>query len=204
MLHFMDRAAPLTRLIGERVRQERQARQWTLDQLAEVSDVSRRMLINIEQGAANPSIGILLKLSDALGVGLAALVDSPEPAAVKLTRSGTGPVLWSGDAGGRAVLVASSGPPDVVELWDWTLGPGDRHTSDAHAPGTHELLHVLQGGVVIEVGEQSVSLQTGDALSFPSDRPHAYGNPNDTPARFALSVFEPAVGTAPRSRTTHA
>jgi transcriptional regulator with XRE-family HTH domain len=204
MVHCMDSAAPLTRLIGERVRQERQARQWTLDQLAEVSDVSRRMLINIEQGVANPSIGILLKLSDALGVGLAALVDSPEPAAVKLTRSGTGPVLWSGDAGGRAVLVASSGPPDVVELWDWTLGPGDRHTSDAHAAGTHELLHVLQGGVVIEVGEQSVALETGDALSFPSDLPHAYGNPSASTARFALSVFEPAVGTTPRGRTTHA
>jgi transcriptional regulator with XRE-family HTH domain len=204
MLHCMDSASPLTRLIGERVRQERQARQWTLDQLAQVSDVSRRMLINIEQGVANPSIGILLKLSDALGVGLSALVDSPEPTAVKLTRSGTGAVLWSSGAGGRAVLVASTGPPDVVELWDWTLGPGDRHTSDAHATGTHELLHVLQGAVVIEIAEQTVTLATGDALSFPGDLPHAYGNPNPSPARFALSVFEPAVGTTPRGRTTYA
>ena len=204
MMHCMDSASPLTRLIGERVRQERQARQWTLDQLAEVSDVSRRMLINIEQGMANPSIGILLKLSDALGVGLSALVDSSEPAAVKLTRSGTGPVLWSGEAGGRAVLVASTGPPDVVELWDWTLGPGDRHVSDAHAAGTHELLHVLQGAVVIEVADQSVTLETGDALSFPSDLAHAYGNPAASAARFALSVFEPAVGTTPRKGISHA
>ena len=66
----MDGSTSLTHLIGDRVRHERQARQWTLDQLVEVSGVSRRMLINIEQGAANPSIGILLKLSDALGVGL--------------------------------------------------------------------------------------------------------------------------------------
>jgi transcriptional regulator with XRE-family HTH domain len=203
-MHCMNGAAPLTRLIGERVRQERQARHWTLDQLVEVSGVSRRMLINIEQGEANPSIGILLKLSDALGVGLSALVDSPEPTAVKLTPSGTGPVLWTGEAGGRAILVAITVPPDVVELWDWSLGPGDRHASDAHAAGTHELLHVLQGGVVIEVAEQTVTLQTGDALSFPSDVPHAYGNPDSSPARFSLSVFEPAVGTPPRGRTSHA
>ena len=200
----MDDAAPLTRLIGERVRHERQARRWTLDQLVEVSGVSRRMLINIEQGVANPSINILLKLSDALGVGLSALVESPEPSAVKLTRSGTGPVLWSGQAGGQAVLVASTAPPDVVELWDWTLGPGDRHTSDAHAAGTHELLHVLEGAVAIEVAEQTVTLQTGDALSFPSDVPHAYGNPHPATARFALSVFEPAVGVPLRGRTSHA
>jgi transcriptional regulator with XRE-family HTH domain len=200
----MNSAATLTQLIGDRVRQERQARQWTLDQLAEVSGVSRRMLINIEQGLANPSIGILLKLSDALGVGLSALVDSPAPSTVKLTRSGAGPVLWSGEAGGRAVLVASTTPPDVVELWDWTLGPGDRHVSDAHAAGTHELLHVLEGAVAIEVADQTVTLQTGDALSFPSDAPHAYGNPHPVPARFALSVYEPAVGIPPRGRTSHA
>lgn len=194
----MDSTQDLSHLVGERVRRERQARHWTLDQLSEVSDVSRRMLINIEQGSANPSIGILLKLSDALGVGLAALVESPAPAAVKLTLSGTGPVLWSGDAGGRAVLVASTTPPDVVELWDWTLGPGDRHASDPHATGTQELLHVLQGDVVIVLGEQRVPLTTGDALRFPGDLPHAYGNESVVAARFSLSVFEPAVGVAGR------
>lgn len=200
----MDGSTSLNRLIGERIRLERNTRQWTLDQLVEVSGVSRRMLINIEQGVANPSIAILLKLSDALGVGLSALVDSPEPTAVRLTRSGTGPVLWSGDGGGRAVLVASTTAPDVVELWDWTLGPGDRHVSDAHAAGTHELLHVLGGAVVIEVAEQKITLQTGDALTFPSDLPHAYANPNSELARFSLSVFQPAVGTSPRGVPTHA
>ena len=186
------------------MRNERQARQWTLDQLAEVSDISRRMLINIEQGVANPSIGILLKLSAALGVGLSALVDSPEPTAVKVTRDGTGPVLWSGEAGGRGVLVASTMPPDIVELWDWTLGPGERHASDAHAAGTLELLHVLQGGVVVEFADEAVTLDTGDALSFPGDVPHGYANPGSSSARFSLTVFEPAIGAPPRGRTAHA
>lgn len=200
----MNGATPLARVIGDRVRLERGARHWTLDQLAEVSEVSRRTLIKIEQGLANPSIGVLLKLSDALGVGLPALVDSPSTDVLRLTRSGTGPVLWSGQAGGRAVLVASTAPPDVVELWDWTLGPGDRPASDAHAAGTRELLYVLRGAVVVEVAEQAVTLQTGDALSFRGDVPHAYANPDDSPAQFSLSVFEPAVGAPPRARTTHA
>lgn len=205
MLHRMDSTGPLATLIGERVRSERQAQQWTLDRLAEVSHVSRRMLINIEQGAANPSIGILLKLSDALGVPLAALVEQPGPVEAKVTRSGDGPVLWSSDAGGRAVLVASTATPDVVELWAWTLGPGDRFGSDAHVAGTHELLHVLAGEVAVEVADQTLILQPGDALSFHGDVPHAYANPGDSPARFSLSVFEPATGTtAPRGRTARA
>ena len=68
---------PWRRAIGARVRQERQSRRWTLDQLAEAAGVSRRMLVNVEQGTANPSVGTLLRLSDALGIGLPALVEPP-------------------------------------------------------------------------------------------------------------------------------
>jgi hypothetical protein len=66
--------------------------------------------INVEQGAANPSVGTLLRISDALGVGLPALVEPPHPKPVKLTRSGDGAVLWSGQSGGRGVLVAGTEP----------------------------------------------------------------------------------------------
>lgn len=68
-------AAALAEAIGLRVKHERQSRHWTLDQLAEVAGVSRRMLINVEHGAANPSVATLLRISDALGVGLPALVE---------------------------------------------------------------------------------------------------------------------------------
>ncbi len=52
--------AALGSLIGERVRTERRLRSWTLDQLAQRSGVSRRMLVTIEQGGTNPSIATLL------------------------------------------------------------------------------------------------------------------------------------------------
>jgi len=121
----MDRiTADLSSAIGARVRQERQSRHWTLDQLSEAAGVSRRMIVNVEQGAANPSVGTLLRISDALGIGLPALVEAPQTKPVKVTRHGEGAVLWTGEAGGRGVLVAGTEPPDVVELWDWTLGPG--------------------------------------------------------------------------------
>ena len=70
-----DSTANLAATIGSRVKQERQSRRWTLDQLAEAAGVSRRMVVNVEQGAANPSVGTLLRISDALGVGLPALVE---------------------------------------------------------------------------------------------------------------------------------
>jgi quercetin dioxygenase-like cupin family protein len=196
--------AALALAIGARVRRERQSRGWTLDQLAANAGVSRRMVINVEQGAANPSVGTLLRLSDALGVGLPALVDQPAPKPVTVTRHGNGAVLWSGECGGRGVLVAGTGPPDVVELWDWTLGPGDQHASEAHTPGTKELIQVQQGTITVDVAGEPALLQAGDAVAFPGDVPHGYANPGPAPARFSLAVFEPGVGTSAHAETADA
>ncbi|MFJ6194927.1 helix-turn-helix domain-containing protein [Micromonospora sp. NPDC092111] len=201
----MDQStAALAVAIGVRVRQERQSRRWTLDQLAEAAGVSRRMVVNVEQGAANPSVGTLLRISDALGVGLPALVEPPRPRPVKVTRCGEGAALWTGQSGGRGVLVAGTAPPDVVELWDWTLGPGDQHVSEAHPPGTKELLQVQQGTITVEVADRSVTLDAGDAVAFPGDVAHSYANPGTQPTRFTLAVFEPGVGSGARSAVVDA
>ncbi|WP_411698771.1 helix-turn-helix domain-containing protein [Conyzicola sp.] len=183
--------ATLAAAIGGRIRRERIAREWTLDQLAEAARVSRRQLVNIEQGEANPSIGTLLGMSDALGIALQTLVEPPTSRAVTLTRAGEGVQLWAGEHGGRGVLLVSSRPPEVVVLWDWRLNAGDRHESEPHRRGTTELLHALAGVVTLEVGDDRFELAAGDALMFPGDVPHAYGNDGVEPAQFSLTVYEP-------------
>lgn len=160
------------------------------------------MVVNVEQGSANPSVGILLRISDALGVGLPALVEPPQPRPVKVVRSGEGAALWSSELGGRGVLVAGTEPPDVVELWDWTLAPGDHYVSEPHAPGTKELIQVRKGTITIEVAGELVSLGVGDALTFSGDAAHSYANPHARQAAFALAVFEPGVGSGPQSEVT--
>ncbi|WP_445153386.1 helix-turn-helix domain-containing protein [Arthrobacter sp. Hor0625] len=199
-----DNAANLATAIGARVRQERLARAWTLDQLAAAAAVSRRMVINVEQGTTNPSVGTLLRISDALGVGLPALVESPQPRPLKVTRAGEGAALWTGGSGGRGVLVAGTEPPDVVELGDWTLEPGEQHSSEPHAPGTQELLQVQTGEVTVVAAGQTVLLREGDAVAFAGDAAHSYANHCSEPARFSLAVFEPGVGSGRRKEAADA
>ena len=196
-------ADSVARAIGGRIKQGRNSRGWTLDQLAERSGVSRRMLVSIEHGSANPSIATLLLISDALGIRLPALVDMDRSPGLRVTRAGAAPVLWRGERGGQAVLVAGTDPPDVTELWDWTLGPGESHSSEAHAPGTRELLLVLDGEVELRVGQHAEVLATADSASFTGDLPHGYVNASSARmARFAMTVFEPGVGPGSRSEAT--
>lgn len=192
----------LAHSIGARVKHERLKLQWTLDQLAAQADVSRRMLVNVEQGNTNPSVGTLLRLGDALGVGLPALVEPPQAKPVKITRKGEGAELWTGEHGGCGVLLAGTRSPNVVELWDWQLLPAELHSSDGHAAGTEELLQVLKGQLTVTVEEESYTLHKGDAMNFSGAVFHSYANLSTAPARFTLTVFEPGVGATGPAHTT--
>ena len=189
----------LASVIGLRVKLERQARGWTLDQLADAAGVSRRMVVNVEQGAVNPSVAVLLRLSDALGIGLPALVEPPPARRLKVTRAGDGAVLWRSRGGGRGVLVAGTQSPDVVELWEWTLAPADAHGSEAHTRGTKELLQVQCGTVTVTVAGDETTLEAGDAITFDGDQAHTYANRSAEAARFLLAVLEPGVGSRIRA-----
>lgn len=188
----------LAAAIGGRVKERRQRRGWTLDELADASGVSRRTLVNVEQGSANPSVGTLLRISGALGVSLPALVEPPADEPVRTVRNGDGAVLWEGDAGGRGTLLVATAGPEVVELWDWTLGVGDRHDSHPHPAGTREVIRVWAGTVEVTVGAGSVRLHAGDAATFSADVAHAYANGASDEARFSLVVYEPTAGATSR------
>lgn len=176
--------------IASRVRAQRARRRWTLDELAARSAVSRRLLVQIEHAEANPSLATLLKLAAALGVTLAELLsEEPDARPVAVTSGHDAMTLWSTPAGSSARLLVSHGP---LELWSWTLQPGDRRTSEPHRPGSLELLTVQAGTVALDVGEHHVDIPTGDSAWLDATRPHAYTNPAATPASFTLAVLEPA------------
>jgi mannose-6-phosphate isomerase-like protein (cupin superfamily) len=132
----------------------------------------------------------LLKLAAALGLPLTDLLsDTPETTPVAVVPGSDAMTLWSTPAGSAARLLVSHGP---LELWSWTLLPGERRTSEAHRPGSLELLSVLTGTVALDVGEHHADITAGDSAWFDASHPHAYSNSDATPANFTLVVLEPA------------
>lgn len=61
-------------LIGERVRRERRARNWTLADLSARTGIKVPNLSRLEAGKHSPSLDTLMKVADALGVPVAALM----------------------------------------------------------------------------------------------------------------------------------
>ncbi len=180
----------VTAEIASRVRAERAQHRWTLDELSARSGVSRRLLVQLEHAEANPSLATLLKLAAALGITLTELLSAePEAEPVAVVSGQSAMTLWSTPAGSTARLLVSHGP---LELWSWTLTPGDRRISEPHRPGSLELLSVQTGTVRLDVGNHHVDVRAGDSAWFDATRVHAYINSGTAPATFTLVVLEPA------------
>jgi transcriptional regulator with XRE-family HTH domain len=176
--------------LAARVRSARRQRRWTLDEFATRSTVSRRLLVQIEHGEANPSLATLLKLAAALGITLTELVaGEPQSDPVAVVPGEDAMTLWSTPAGSAARLLVSHGP---IELWSWTLAPGDRRDSEPHRPGSVELIAVDTGTVALDVGGHRVVVPAGDSAWFDATQPHSYANPEAGTATFTLVVLEPA------------
>ncbi len=177
--------------VATEVRSRRQQRGWTLDVAATRLGVSRRLLVQLEAGEANPSLSTLLSVAQGFGISLVELLAGEDkPAVTVQPDNGAAPVLWHGEHGGEGRLLVGSGR---LELWEWTLAPGDARASEAHQPPACEVLSVTSGAVTLVVGaQQPVTLRRGQSALFRADEPHTYRNDGKQRAAFVLAVHDPS------------
>jgi transcriptional regulator with XRE-family HTH domain len=189
-----DAADLLNGAIARRIALLRKGKQQSFDELAARSGVSKGMLVQIEQGRANPSIATLCRLAAGLGVSVADLISTgDEPKSpVSVVAPDKTRILWNGPKGGSAALLVGSDGPDMLELWSWTLQPGERFEARPHSVGTLELVHVEQGSLALEVEGVVHVIGAGASAFARTDRPHAYACGGRKKVVFAMVVFEPA------------
>ncbi|MGE0299696.1 helix-turn-helix domain-containing protein [Pseudonocardia sp.] len=177
--------------VGRNVRALRQQRGMTIDTLAAAAGVSRGTVIQIETARGNPSIATLCNLAAALRVGVGSLVEGDNGPRVVVRRGHEAAELWRSAAGSSAVFRIGTDPPDVVELWDWTLQPGDDFDGEAHPTGTVEVLSVTSGHLDLQVGSTGHRLDAGDTVMFEAHSPHRYASAGDEAVRFVMVVLQP-------------
>ncbi|HJZ72881.1 MAG TPA: XRE family transcriptional regulator [Vicinamibacterales bacterium] len=192
---------PLMSVVSSRIRARREERRLSLDRLAELSQVSKGLLVHIESGRANPSIATLCKVAAALGASVADLVQVSGAQAAEVLPAGAPRLLWRGPKGGSATLLVGATGPDMLELWSWTLQPGERYDAPAHPEGTQELIHVEQGSLALAFGDVRYVIAAGGSAIAHTDRPHAYAAEGRRPVRFTMVVAEWHSPPPPRRRT---
>ncbi|MEU8888732.1 XRE family transcriptional regulator [Streptomyces sp. NPDC048442] len=181
----------LTQSLARNLKRWRGERGFTLDALATRAGVSRGMIIQIEQARTNPSVGITVKLADALGISITTLLDHEQGVPVRLVTPERAVRMWSTEAGSHATLLVGTESRGPLELWSWLLMPGDASTSDPHPAGTTELLRVTAGELTLVVGGAPHPVPAGTSATFEADVPHAYRNDGTTAVEMTMAVSIP-------------
>ena len=185
----MDKSVPAH--LARNLLSLRQVRSLTQEALAKAAGVPRSTIANLESGAGNPSLVVLVKVAHALGVPIDELLASPR---AKVRRWPATEVAFRVKGRGVTIrdLVPEPVPDEMMEVLDFA--PGAAMAGTPHLPGTREFFTCLDGRVNLMVAGERHALGTGDVLAFPGNLPHSYQNADAlVPARgVSVVVFAKA------------
>ena len=166
--------------VGAKVRQLREMREMSSEDLAVQSECHVSLIEQIEAGELVPSLTPLMNIARALGVRLGTLLDD-EPH--------DGPVMVKGGDMPQVIRFSGKDPEATKSNLDfYTLGAGkkDRHMEpfvidvqprEGQAPplSSHEgeeFIYVLAGNIEINYGQTVYNLEAGDSIYYDSIVPH--------------------------------
>ncbi|MGG0667043.1 XRE family transcriptional regulator [Lederbergia citrisecunda] len=159
--------------VGAVVKKLRKEKQLSLEDLSELSGVSKLTLGNIERGETNPTIALLWKISRSLNIPFMALFSKEN--SVDLSRAGKG-LRISGDNKDWVIEPIFQHTSGAMETYRAYLQPNSSYHPENHHRDTTEIATVMTGTISIKVNEETYILHQYDSISFPADGRHSYEN----------------------------
>lgn len=172
--------------IARRLRLEREARRWSLAELAARSGVSKAAISKIERCEMSPTATVLVRLAGAFELTLAGLLARAEGSADRLSRAGSQP-LWRDPATGYARRQVFMRPDHPVEIVRVELPAGQRVVLPASSYARiRQAVWVLQGRLVIDEAGERHELAPGDCLGFGPPAEVTFANETGSPVLYAV------------------
>jgi len=187
---------PANNEVGAKIRNLRELRGISLDELAQRCQMQAQQVNKIEAGEIATSLTPLLKIARGLGVRLGTFLDDAEAA---------GPVLSRAQDSCRTVRFAGAGDVKGLDFHPLAANKSDRNMEpfiiDVHPPlssnfelSSHEgeeFIYVLDGAVEIAWGKEKYLLQQGESIYYDSITPHHVHAVNGKDARILAVVYAP-------------
>ena len=172
--------------IGARLRALRIEQGLSVNELAMRAGVSAGTVSQVERNKANPSMRILERLRHALSVPLTALLEADDavsdPVAGNFVRKAAErPLFDVGQHGMQKELLSPHGDHDLKMMI--ILLPAGAGSEEVLVGVGEKAGLVLEGTVVLNVGDRRAVLETGDSFQFESTVPHSIRNESSKTAR---------------------
>lgn len=163
-------------------------RNWSLQDLAEASGISRATLSRIENADVSPTAESLGRLASSFGLPLSQLFAPLDPSFKALIRRDEQSIWTDPEGGFSRRILSPPGTPLKIDLIECSLEPHQciRYERPAF-PGHEHHLVLLTGALSIEVDEVAHRLRPGDCLRYRLRGPSVFTTEDD-PARYIIAM----------------
>ncbi|MDD5169740.1 MAG: cupin domain-containing protein [Syntrophales bacterium] len=181
--------------IGAKVRELRERRKLTLQDLAAKTGLAKSVLSEIEEDEMVPPVASLLKLSKALGVGMAHFFQGDEPVKISVTRSNeririkSRPHHHEGEVNYIYESLETKKSEKKMEPLLVEFLPMDTSEIVFNKHDGEEFSFVLEGKLEFRTDDRVEVLSQGDAIYFDSDLNHSFRALDNSPAKALVIVW---------------
>jgi transcriptional regulator with XRE-family HTH domain len=174
--------------LANRIKTEREARHWSLDDLARRSGVSKAMISKVERGESSPTAALLGRLSAAFGLTLSTLLARAEGAPSRLVRAHA-QTVWRDPATGYCRIAVSPEGSGIIDLVRCELPPGASVAYPASAfTFIHQQIWMLKGRLHFIEGTEIHEMCSGDCLQLGSPADCRFENRQRTACIYLVVV----------------
>jgi transcriptional regulator with XRE-family HTH domain len=184
--------------VGEKIRNIREIRKVSLEELAERSGMDIMLVQKIEEGKNVPSLAPLIKIARALGVRLGTFLDDSDSYGPVVVRSGEleqGVRFTSQSSEAREHLSFFSLAYDKagrnMEPFIVDIEAGKQSDFMLSSHEGEEFIYVLEGVVEINYGKEIYKLGKGDSIYLDSIVLHNVHAGNNQSARILAVIYAP-------------
>lgn len=181
--------------LGQRVRDIRKARGWTLQDLGDKTGLAVSTISKMERGDISLTYDRFMRLAQGLGLDVGELFDTTpdsfQQGSVSVTRAGTGArhdtetyryEMIAADLSGKHMV------PMTGKVKAKTVTQFDALVSHVG----EEFLYLLSGSLTVHIaGRDTISLAPGDSLYFDSSMGHAYLSAEEEDASILVVCWKP-------------
>jgi transcriptional regulator with XRE-family HTH domain len=169
----------------------RKARSLSLDQVSELTGVSKAMISQIERGDSNPTITILWKIVNGLHLSFTSLLDD-ETTNVTVVRLRDLTPFQAEEGRYRSYPVVPFDYQKGFEIFTVEMDPECVHHSDPHNKGVEEYILMTKGSLVLTIQQMTYRLSEGESIRFTADIEHTYHNDSDRMTTYQAIIYYPS------------
>ena len=151
----------------------REARNLSLDQLAQRTGVSKSMLRQIEMDKSSPTIATIWKIANGLKVSFTSLLKEPPVEAEARSFKGNTP-LTSEANHYRLYPLVPFDPEHSFETYFVEIDPGTVFSGEPHEGNVNEYIYVTGGKLQITVDGKQFEVNEQEFFRFNANCPHEY------------------------------